>query len=297
MAKQDQNGLVVVHKPRGMTSFDVVRRVRKLARMKKVGHTGTLDPEATGVLPVALGRCTKLSKFLVLDEKRYQFTMRLGEARDTGDLEGEVVRTAPWDHLRRRDMEAELPQFVGDVDQVPPAYSAIKVDGKRAYELARAGEEVKLEARKVRIEELVIRDWRLPEVDLEVRCGPGTYIRSLARDLGEALGSAAHTTMIHRLQVGPFAIDDAVHLEELTPENFWDHVLSPLEMMRSLPKFKVDEGEKKRVRNGQPIKACGPWQEGEAVALYDAAEQLVAVAQCRQRDADGAQLWPRRVML
>lgn len=297
MAKQNRNGLIVVHKPRGMTSFDVVRRVRKLANMRKVGHTGTLDPEATGVLPVALGRCTKLSKFLALDEKRYRFIMRLGEATETGDTEGDVVRRAPFEYLERSDVERILDRFVGDIEQVPPVYSAIKVDGKRAHERARAGEEVELEARTVRIDELTIVDWRPPDIELEVRCGPGTYVRSLARDLAEGVESVAHAKVIHRLRVGPFTIDDAVAMSALTGDNFWSHVLAPLEMMRSLPKYGVDDEEKHRLRHGHPIDASGGWELDEAVALHDVDHRLVAVAECRRRDGDTAQLWPRRVMI
>ena len=287
---------MVVHKPRGLTSFDIVRRVRRFADMRKVGHTGTLDPEATGVLPVALGRCTRLSKFLTLDDKRYQFTMRLGEATETGDTEGEVVRTEAWEHLRREDIEDVLSNFVGEIEQVPPVYSAIKIDGKRAHELARAGEEVELEARTVRVDELKIIDWRPQEIDLDVRCGPGTYVRSLASDIAAAVDTVAHTTMIHRLRVGPFTIEDAVRLEELE-EDFWDQALPPLEMMRTLPKLGVDDEGRDRLRHGQPVEAPGQWDVGDAVAIHDDRQMLVAVAEFRSRYGQEAKLWPKRVMI
>lgn len=294
MAERD--GLLVVDKPMGLTSFDIIRKVRKVADMRKVGHTGTLDPDATGVLAVALGRCTKLSRFLVFDEKRYVFTMRLGEATDTDDASGEVIRKAAWDGVNREDFEAKLPQFIGNVEQVPPIFSAIKVDGKRAYALARAGDKVELESRQVRIDDVRITRWALPEIDLEVACGPGTYIRSLARDLGEAVGSAAHTTMIRRLSVGPFSIEQAVDLEMLTVSNFWSHALSPLEMVQSLPRYEVDEEMGKRIHHGQPIEVAGPWEAGTSIAAHDCNERLVAVMECRSRQAGQAQLWPKRVM-
>ncbi len=295
--KIEKSGLLVVDKPTGMTSFDVVRDVRRLAEMRKVGHTGTLDPDATGVLPVALGRCTKLSKFLTLDRKEYAFTLRLGEETDTGDASGEIVRKAPWETIGRADLEAVLPQFTGEIQQVPPIYSAIKVDGKRAYELARAGKDVELEARPVVVRRLEVVDWSPPEIALEVECGPGTYVRSLARDIGAALESAGHTTRIRRLAVGPFSIDDSVSLDDLNVENFWEHVTSPLKMVQSLKNYELNDREVVDVGHGRPLAVDGPWELEEAIAAHDGEGRLIAVMEWREKKDDRPRLWPRRVMI
>ena len=292
-----QDGLLVIDKPAGMTSFDVVRKVRKVANTRKVGHTGTLDPDATGVLAVAIGRCTKLSRFVTLDEKRYAFTMTFGSATDTDDASGELIRQAAWEHVTRAAFEQVLDTFTGAIEQVPPQYSAIKIKGKRAHALARAGEEVELQARTVQVWEWEITGFRLPQVDLEVRCGPGTYVRSLSRDIGEALDSAAHADKIRRLAVGPFSIDDAVALDELTPETFADALLSPLEMVQTLPRFRLDEQDIIRVGYGQPIHTSGPWADDEFIAGHNDDDQLVAILGCRRRSAEAVELWPKRVMM
>ena len=287
----------MVDKPQGMTSFDVVRQVRKLANMRKVGHTGTLDPDATGVLPVALGRCTKLSKFLVLDEKKYSFTMHLGVATDSADATGEVVHRADCKGIERSHVEDILPQFEGSIQQVPPVYSAIKVNGERAYALARSGEDVKLDARTVEVRELILTEWNPPRVDFVVRCGPGTYVRSLARDIGVALGSVAHADKIRRLAVGPFTIEQSVRFDELSKENFWTHVSSPLDMVQSLARVCIGDEERKRIQHGQHIVIEGEWEVDEPIAAHDGSDNLVAVMECTKREGGQVHLWPRRVMI
>lgn len=292
-----KDGLLVVDKAAGMTSFDVVRKVRKLAGTRKVGHTGTLDPDATGVLAIALGRCTKLSRFLTFDEKRYAFSMRFGFSTDTDDDSGEVLREASWEHIEESDLEKILAGFQGEIEQVPPIYSAIKVDGKRAHAMARAGEDFELDARKVMIYDLKVTDWSPPLASLEVRCGSGTYVRSLARDIGRALGSEAHTTAIRRTSVGPFSLADAVTLEELSTENFWSRVLSPLQMVQSLPRVEVDDEAQQKIVYGQPVEGEGDWEVGESVAAHDGKGNLVAILERKEREEDAARLWPRRVMI
>lgn len=294
--QDNKNGLIIIDKPEGMTSFDVVRQIRRLAQTRKVGHTGTLDPDATGVLPIALGQCTKLSKFLVLDEKEYHFTMKLGASTDTDDASGEVIREAPWEEIEEGAVEEQLTNFVGVIDQVPPIYSAIKIDGKRAYELARAGEEVVLDARKVEVFELELVEWNPPLASLVVRCGPGTYVRSLARDLGEVLGSAAHTVSIRRTRVGSFSVAGAVELEGLSRETFWEQVKSPLEMVSSLPQIEVNEEQEQRVRNGQPVRADLALGIGDALAAHDGEGRLVAVMRCKAVAEGCAEVWPKRVL-
>ncbi len=209
-------GLVVVDKAPGMTSHDVVSRVRRLAGTRKVGHAGTLDPMATGVLVLGVDRATRLLGHLMLTEKAYDATIRLGAATTTDDAEGEVVSTHATDGVEEDVVRAELARFVGDIEQVPTAVSAIKVDGQRAYARVRAGEQVELRARPVTIHELVVHEVSLPDVRISVRCSSGTYIRAIARDLGNALGVGGHLTALRRTAVGSFDLSMARTLEELS---------------------------------------------------------------------------------
>ena len=216
------SGLVVVDKPPGMTSHDVVARVRRLAGTRKVGHAGTLDPMATGVLVLGVNRATRLLGHLMLTEKAYDATIRLGAATTTDDAEGEVGGTSPTHAVTEQLVRAALAGFVGDIEQVPTAVSAVKVDGKRAYQRVRAGEAVDLRPRPVTIHELrvdaVRRTDPVLDVDVSVRCSSGTYIRAIARDLGRVLGVGGHLTALRRTAVGPFAVEQARTLEQLTDE-------------------------------------------------------------------------------
>ncbi|CAN5548995.1 tRNA pseudouridine(55) synthase TruB [soil metagenome] len=211
-------GLVVVDKAGGMTSHDVVSRVRRLAGTRKVGHAGTLDPMATGVLVLGVDRATRLLGHLMLTEKRYDATIRLGAATTTDDAEGEVTATADpalLGAVTEQQVRDELGRFVGDIEQVPTAVSAIKVDGKRAYQRVRDGEQVELEARPVTIHELTVTEVALPDVSISVRCSSGTYIRAIARDLGVALGVGGHLASLRRTAVGAFDLGTARTLEDL----------------------------------------------------------------------------------
>lgn len=214
-------GLVVVDKPGGLTSHDVVARVRRLAGTRKVGHAGTLDPMATGVLVLGVDRATRLLGHLMLTEKAYEATILLGVATTTDDAEGEVLATATPEQLAGLDAEAvrtALAAFVGEIQQVPTAVSAIKVDGKRAYQRVREGEEVQLAARAVTVHELVVQEVALPEVRISLRCSSGTYVRAIARDLGAALGVGGHLTALRRTAVGPYDVEVARTLEQLGEE-------------------------------------------------------------------------------
>ena len=218
-----ESGLVVVDKPGGMTSHDVVSRVRRLAGTRKVGHAGTLDPMATGVLLLGVNRATRLLGHLMLTEKRYAATVRLGATTTTDDAEGEVVDLAPEQSLEALEdsrIRAEFASLVGQIEQVPSAVSAIKVDGKRAYQRVREGEQVDLPARSVTIHALDVSEVRRSpgsvDVDVEVRCSSGTYIRAIARDVGAALGVGGHLTALRRTAVGAFDVDGASTLEALT---------------------------------------------------------------------------------
>lgn len=294
---ETQEGLLLVDKPLDLTSFDVVRKVRKLAQTRKVGHAGTLDPKATGLLAVAVGRCTKLIRYMDAEPKGYDFTVRLGEATESCDTESEVVETKPYEQVERADMEEALDEFTGRIEQVPPVYSAVKVDGKRAHELARAGEDVELEPRPVDIHSLEITGWLPPNVDFRVECGAGTYVRSLARDISEAVGTVGHTTMIRRSRIGAFSIDEAMPLSVLDRDNFWSHVLSPLEMLRNLPRIKADESQHEDIGHGRPLEVEGTWSEGQMVAAHDEQQRLLAVMECTDERGEHRQLWPRRVMV
>ncbi len=217
------SGLVIVDKSAGMTSHDVVSRVRRLAGTRRVGHAGTLDPMATGVLVLGVNRATRLLGHLMLTEKVYDATVRLGEATTTDDAEGETTSRTDASGLDEEGVRAAAAAFVGEIEQVPSAVSAIKVDGQRAYKRVRAGEDVQLPARPVTVHELVVHEVRAAagespavlDVDVSVRCSSGTYIRAIARDLGDALAVGGHLTSLRRTAVGGFTLDQAHTLESL----------------------------------------------------------------------------------
>ena len=272
-------GLVVVDKAPGMTSHDVVSRVRRLAGTRKVGHAGTLDPMATGVLVLGVDRATRLLGHLMLTEKAYDATVRLGASTTTDDAEGEVIASTPASHLQPGLVEAELGELVGDILQVPTAVSAIKVDGKRAYQRVRDGEEVVLKARPVTIHSLVVHDQRVAgdhlDVDISVRCSSGTYIRAIARDVGAALGVGGHLTALRRTAVGSFDLAVARTLEELAD----DFAVLPIAdaARRTFASVDLDEGQAGDVRVGRgldhslpgrgPHAVFGP--DGTFLALYE----------------------------
>jgi tRNA pseudouridine55 synthase len=272
-------GLVVVDKAPGMTSHDVVARVRRLAGTRKVGHAGTLDPMATGVLVLGVDRATRLLGHLMLTEKSYDATVRLGVSTTTDDAEGEVVETRAVDGVDPEAVRAELARFVGDIEQVPTAVSAIKVDGKRAYARVRDGEQVELKARPVTIHSLEVLDQRVVgewlDVDISVRCSSGTYIRAIARDVGAALGVGGHLTALRRTAVGSFDLSVARTLEQLA-EDF--AVLPIADAARAtFPGVELDDEQAAHVRFGRaldlPLPEDGPHAVfapgGEFLALYE----------------------------
>ncbi len=253
---RDISGWLVVDKPAGITSTAVVNKVRWAFDAKKAGHAGTLDPSATGVLAVALGEATKTVPYVTGALKAYRFTIRLGEATNTDDTEGEVIATSD---LRPSDDEirAALPAFSGDILQVPPQFSAVKIDGERAYKLARDGDALELAARPLYVESLDLVE--RPDADhavLEMTCGKGGYVRAIARDLGEALGCHAHVTTLRRIWSGPFDADDGVTLdrvEELAKSPEIDALLLPLEDgLADLPELRCTPEGAARLRNGNP---------------------------------------------
>ncbi len=263
--KTPVHGWIALDKPYGMGSTQALGKVRWLLNAEKAGHGGTLDPLASGLLPIALGEATKTVSYAMDGRKVYRFTATWGQERTTDDLEGEVTLTSPH-RPSREDIEALLPRFTGEIMQAPPAFSAIKVDGERAYDLARSGEQVELAARPIMIEALRLTD--LPDLDhatFEVTCGKGTYIRSLARDLGRALGTAAHVSMLRRIAVGPFAESDMISLEKLEElvhkapgGNAMNGVLHPIAtVLDGIPALAVDDSGAQRLRQGQPIPLGG----------------------------------------
>lgn len=250
-----ESGLVVVDKAPGMTSHDVVARVRRLAGTRKVGHAGTLDPMATGVLVLGINRATRLLGHLMLTEKGYDATVRLGVATTTDDAEGEVVSTASTAGVTEDAVRAALATFVGDVEQVPTAVSAIKVDGKRAYQRVRDGEQVELKARPVTIHELSVGEVRLgddhADVDVSLRCSSGTYVRAVARDTGALLGVGGHLTALRRTAVGEFDLAAAATLDELS-ESF--RMVPIAEAARaSFPGVDLDDAQAADVRFGRAL--------------------------------------------
>lgn len=208
------NGVINIYKPKGITSFDVVRELRKILKTSKIGHTGTLDPLATGVLPVCVGKATKIVDFLMEDYKIYKATLKLGVTTDTYDSEGKVVREDKVNSNEAEIIDA-VNSFIGEIDQVPPMYSALKVNGKRLYDLARAGIEIERESRKINIYYINITKIDIPYVSFEVKCSKGTYIRSLCFDIGEKLGCGANMTELERIATGSFTKDNSVTIEEL----------------------------------------------------------------------------------
>lgn len=253
---RDISGWLVVDKPAGLTSTAVVNKVRWALQAKKAGHAGTLDPAATGVLAIALGEATKTVPYITDALKAYRFTVRLGQATNTDDAEGEVIETSD---ARPSDAEIKeaLNAFVGDVMQVPPQFSAVKIDGERAYKRAREGEEMEIKARPLWVEELTMID--RPDADhvvLEMVCGKGGYVRSIARDLGRALGCLGHVVTLRRTWSGPFEAEDGVTLQQIDAEaqtEALDARLLPLEIgLHDLPELRITADGLARLRNGNP---------------------------------------------
>lgn len=273
------DGLLVVDKPAGWTSHDVVAKLRGATRQRRIGHAGTLDPDATGVLLVGLGRVTRLMRFLQETTKSYRGVIAFGTATNTLDAAGEVLERTPMP-VDRADVEAALPAFRGDILQVPPMVSALKVDGKRLHELARAGKIVERAPRPARIDRFDIESFTagaFPEASVIVDCSSGTYIRSLAADVGTALGGCAHLASLRRLRVGEFTIDDATPLERLVADPH-PYVHSPAAAMRALTVVNVDDELRAAIANGKVFEAERVRVEGDGpFAMIDGAGDLVAV--------------------
>lgn len=275
------SGVLVVDKPVGLTSHDVVQIIRRGTGIRRAGHTGTLDPRASGVLVVLIGPAVRLSEYVSASDKRYQATIRLGSSTNTYDSEGSITASSVIADLDEETFEEMLQEFVGEIEQVPPPYSAVKVKGKKAYERAREGEEVKLEPRKINVYSLDLLEWAPPEVVIDVFCSSGTYVRSLAHDLGEKLGVGAHLVGLRRTKSGRFTLRDAVSLRRLR-ESFeigdWHQYLIPAaEALSDWPMVELDADQVEKIRHGHRVPAepdAPEWaraltEQGDLVALVE----------------------------
>lgn len=278
------NGVLVIDKPSGMTSHDVVNVVRRLLHTRRVGHTGTLDPMATGVLVLVVGWATRLSRFVMASDKSYHAVIRLGETTTTYDAEGEIVDRHPvaadLDTLREA-----LAAFEGTIEQIPPMYAAIKVGGKKLYELAREGKEIERKARTVTIYDIDLLAWEPPDLTIEVTCSTGTYIRSLAHDLGQRLGCGGHLIALRRTRSGTFTLEDSHTLDDLErrhQDQLPNVLLPPREALRSMPAVTLSPGEALAIRYGQQVR-LDQVAAAELVQAQDEAGRLVAVLR-RQND-------------
>lgn len=274
-------GFLNIYKPQNMTSHDVVAILRKITKIKQIGHTGTLDPFAQGVLPVCIGKATRLIEFLD-DEKEYIAEITFGKSTDTYDCEGRVTFCAePDQKVTIKDIQDGLEVFKGEIMQTPPIYSAIKVKGKKLYEYARKGEEIKIEPRKVFIEKIEVKDFdeKAQKAQVLIKCSKGTYIRSIANDLGQNLKVGAYLSNLIRTQAGDFLVENSIALEEIKSiQDVEKNLINPLEMLK-FRQIAVNEGEHKKILMGQAIENKNNLSENDFVILiYNG--NIVAVAKC-----------------
>lgn len=273
------NGILVIHKEAGYTSRDVVNVVSKALGTKKVGHTGTLDPLATGVLVLCVGKCLKLVELLTNHDKEYVAKIRLGLETDTLDITGNVIKKVDVPNQSKEDVKRVLKSFVGKIEQEVPKYSAIKVNGKKLYEYARAGIEVKLPVRQVEIYDLdLISDIQANEFVIKCHVSKGTYIRSLVRDIGLSLGTVATMVELERIKLGNFSLEDAYSLQDVKEGNY--RLLNPVDVL-DLPKVIVDEKLEKKIKNGQVLKKF--FNEDMAM-IINHEQELIAIYQKKDED-------------
>ena len=281
------SGVLVVDKPIGLTSHDVVQHIRKGTGIRRAGHTGTLDPRASGVLVVLIGPAVRLSEYVSASDKRYQATIKFGSSTDTYDIEGRITNEASIDNLDEEVFHEIINQFVGEIQQTPPPYSAVKVKGRKAYEMARKGEEVDLEPRTIHVYSLDVLEWEPPEAVIDVYCSSGTYVRSLANDLGEALGTGAHLIGLRRTKSGQFTLRDAVPLRRLKEAfdagNWYEFLIPAAEALSDWPMVELDADQVELVRHGHRVPAedriehmvRGVSEQGDLVALMELDEETM----------------------
>lgn len=273
------NGIINVLKPPGMTSHDVVGYLRKVTGIKKIGHTGTLDPGAAGVLPICIGKATKIVDYIMNDRKEYICELTLGNATDTCDKYGEFLYTEDLDcsNIKSEDLASILKSFKGEITQVPPAYSAVKINGIRAYDLARQGKEVEIPSRKVTIYNIELLSFNLPKAMLKIECSKGTYIRSICRDIGDMLGTRAYMSFLLRTRTGSFTLDNAYTLEEINSTNI-ESMLVDAGFALNMRNVYLDEDLSKYILNGRPVRvSMDRFNEDELVKVYIRPDNFTAI--------------------
>jgi tRNA pseudouridine55 synthase len=301
------SGILPLYKPAGFTSHDCVMKIRKLARTKKVGHTGTLDPDVTGVLPICIGQATKVADYLHDAPKQYRATLTIGFSTDTEDASGAVLETKTIDSsLDEEQIRSVINRFIGNIEQIPPMYSAVKVDGKRLHELAREGKTVERKARSVTIYDIVVEEINLhteyPAVTYTVTCSKGTYVRTLCTDIGRALGYPAHMSCLQRLRSGPFELAQCVTLEEVeaaVSAGDLQKLLYPLDhALFQYPAVHIPAGRVQAIRNGLSQRHLRPdaWQVGDKLRLYAPDGTFLALHEVTEIDKEkGVESKPVRV--
>lgn len=288
-------GFLCCNKPSGVTSRDIVNVVQNRVRPAKAGHAGTLDPLAEGVLVVGVGRAVRLVPYVQNQAKHYQATFRLGQSTVSGDLEDEVVFHEDDPEPTLEQLQNAATRFVGEIEQTPPAHSAVKVDGRRAYKRVRAGQQVEMPKRTVVVHSMSVTRYEYPEVDLDIVCGSGTYVRTLGMDLAEAVGTKSVMSYLKRTAIGPFKIEDAVEFEQLKANQFSDKILPAQFAVADLPQVSVDAQQEELLGNGRPIECPNISGEeagitGEEAGAINASGRLVAILRFKR----GA-WWPYRV--
>jgi tRNA pseudouridine55 synthase len=294
------DGILNIHKDTGMTSHDVVAKIRKLLKQKRVGHAGTLDPAASGVLPICIGQGTRVAEYLSESGKAYRAQICFGVVTDTYDAEGTILRATDASELTLARIEEVLPQFLGTQMQLPPLYSAIKIQGQPAYKRMRAGEEITLEARPVEIYHLQIAAWEAPVLTLDIECSKGTYIRSLAYDLGERVGYGAHLTGLVRTRSGPFTLAESISLAQLAlaveQGTVAEYVFPPDSALQQYPALYLDAETVERVLHGNAFRyeEQASIQPGNELArIYDSSGHFLAIATWNSEQ----QMWqPKKVL-
>jgi tRNA pseudouridine55 synthase len=278
------SGVLVVDKPIGLTSHDVVQVIRRGTGIRRAGHTGTLDPRASGVLVILIGPAVRLSEYVSASDKRYQATIHLGSSTDTYDAEGRITQSAASVDVTEEQFDEILQQFTGEIEQVPPPYSAVKVQGRKAYDRAREGEEFTLEPRMIQVYSLEVLEWDPPEAVIDVYCSSGTYVRSLANDLGNTLGTGAHLVGLRRTKSGRFTLRDAVPLRRLQEAfvagNWYRYLIPAAEALADWPMVELDADQVELVRHGHRVPsepldkgwARGVSEQGDLVALLEVDE-------------------------
>jgi tRNA pseudouridine55 synthase len=292
------SGVLVVDKPVGMTSHDVVQAIRSGTGLRRAGHTGTLDPRASGVLVILVGPAVRLSEFVSASDKRYQAIIRLGSTTDTFDADGKFTHSNEPVNVTEDQFEKVLSTFIGEIEQTPPPYSAVKVQGRKAYEMARQGEEVDLAPRKITVHHLEVLEWAPPEAVIDVHCSSGTYVRSLANDLGTALGCGAYLVGLRRTKSGRFSLRDATPLRKLQEAfhagNWYQYLIPAAEALAEWPAIELNPDEVEDVRHGHRVKAAADAQPGMVRGVSTQGE-LVALMDLVTGESGGPEWQPKKV--